>query len=69
MPHERGVNRLRDEYPNDDEFQKRLFGLGMGLDLVTSGRRSLYGDGRGGCIRQARSSSYIQPNHSGLGIA
>jgi len=40
MPHERGVKRLRDEYRTEDEFQTGFYGLGVGFDVVTCGRRS-----------------------------
>jgi hypothetical protein len=56
------VKRLRDEHQTEDEFQTGFYGLGVGFDLVTGGRRGL-------CpyellIGQARARSYLQRNYA-----
>jgi hypothetical protein len=56
------VKRLRDEHQTEDEFQTGFYGLGVGFDLVTGGRR-------GPCpyellIGQARARSYLQRNYA-----
>ncbi len=66
MPRERGVKRLRDEYQTEDEFQTGFYGLGVGFDLVTCGRRSPYPYEL--LIGQARARSYFLRNDSRLGI-